>query len=295
MTDGYNTIRIKNIRNPNCIIAVNLKDNSIIKLRKDDVPKYHRIQPVGLMSFFIVSIGNGQKDVIVTLHRMEDMDIGEDIPFIAARQSIINMFAMPLTNNIEEVPYGLCMSKKTCPPNVDFNIVLDNKKVISNNVICVYLDDVIGNIIKYINTTPYDSIITRFKRVFDPQSYKNVGNTLYEFLDNNGWMSEFDNAYNIYNINYPDFNIDKDYHILLIELEKSLERKILDMPYIHLYDNSIDLSRLVKEECVFFRKSDYDNRVYIAKVTLGDEIRIMSQNQKLDYLELINKCPSFRA
>ena len=294
MTNGLDYIRIKTIRNPNCIIANVLNTDSIVKLRKDDIKRFKKIKPLGLMSFFIVSIGNGQKDVIVTLHRISDMDKGEDIPYIAARQTMINAFAMPLTNNPLEIPYGMCMSQKTCPANVKFDIMLEHKKLYVNNVVCVYLDDTIETILPYINTTPYDSVIGRFKRAFDPQSTKNVGTSLEEFLNNNGWMSEFNTAYDIINIDKADLDLNTNFPFLLLQLEKSIERKILNILSIRKYDLSIDLSQIVMDECIFFRRSNSEPVVYMAKVTKGEPITILNPNQKLQYLELLDRVESLR-
>jgi hypothetical protein len=85
------------------------------------------------------------------------------------------MFSAPLARDIYEVPLGLCFSNMTCPPNVDFGVIIDCKKVISTQVISVYLDDTLEDMISLITHVNFDNIIKAFKEKWDPYDKKNVG------------------------------------------------------------------------------------------------------------------------
>lgn len=287
-------LRVKAVRNRNLFIMIDESGNVFKMSRQTLDENYIKLKPIGIMSIFEVKIGGGKKDVICTLHRSKDLDQGIQIPYIAARQTMINLFAAPLENNPNRIPIGMCMSNKTCPTNVDFTILLQNEGIISSSIVSIYLDDTLEDALSFVNTVNYDNVIHSFRKKFDPEGVKNIGDSLYSFLDNNGWMSEFDNAYNIINLNDNSINMkNNDIQINIIKLQYIIERKIeykVSIQAVVKYDETIDLFKLQdREEFLFIR--DNHNSIFIIKYIKGDKVMIIPNNQKEYALELLDRLP----
>lgn len=288
-------VRIKSVRNSHLFIVEDQYGKTIKIKRSILESEYIKLRPSGIVSIFEVKLENGNKDVICTLHRAMDLDKGLEIPYMAARCSIINMFAAPFENDIMRIPLGLCMSHKTCPSNVDFKIMLDNKGIVTSSIISIYIDDTIESILKFVNTINYDTIIERTQRKLDPLKMKNLGSNLREFLDNNGWMDEFNISYNIINLNNNLLSLNNNVmnsNIMQIQsiVEKEIGYKIIIQDIIQ-YNESIDLTRIEgrDNEYIYLRNNNTDNSIYILKFIKGEKILRIPVNQKEYALELINR------
>ena len=281
---GDKILRVQSVRN-NSRIIVKDEDGNTSKTTLDWLDdNCERIIPVGIMTFFEADIGSGQRDVIVTLHRIVDLNREIRIPYIGARQTIVNMFSAPLSNDIYSVPLGLCFSNMTCPPNVDFKIIMDCKKVISTQVISVYMDDILEDMIGLINHTNFDNIIRCFKKKWDPNGFKNVGNDTYSFLENNGFMNEFNNAFNIISLD-GELN---DYN-----LNRTLTRKYscqIEVIGIVPYTYDVDLERVDdRTQYVFVRNDNNNRKIWVVKYVRGQSVLFVPKNQKEYVQELLDR------
>ena len=289
-------LRVKSVRNKELFIMED-ENKKVYKMKRKVLEdEFTKLKPIGIFTVFEVNIGSGKKDVICTIHRAKDIEIGIQMPYIAARQSMINLFAAPFENNPYMIPMGCCISNKTCPNNVNFNILLENEGIISSSIVSIYLDDTIESVLRYINTINYDNVIYSFKKKFDPTGERNIGSDLYSFLDNNGWMTEFNNAYNIINLNDDIINMkNNEVQTNIIELERLIEKEIEYKVYIKQiikYDETVNLSKIIgRDEFLFVRNSNSDNSIFIIKYYKGDKIMIIPKNQKEYYSELIGKLP----
>ena len=288
--DDGDVVRITNIRNKNLYIAKSETTGELgIKLRTKDIQQYKLIKPIGFVTFMTANIGGGHKDVIVTLHRIIDMNKHIYKPFIGARLSMINMFAMPFENDIEHIPLGMRYSIDTCPTNVNFDIIYQCEKILDKDVISVYLDDNLQSITPLIlNKDKYDLIIQRFKNRFDKAGVKNTGKTIYEFLDLNGFMSEFDHAFNILNLNHKDsFDTVPDRDIIL-KLESKIGYKVFVDSIIE-YTYNVNLSRLDPTRFIILKTNEYDNHLHVMKYERGDKVLIVQNNdEKLFAQQLVS-------
>ena len=288
-----NIIRVRAVRNKNLFVVED--GEKLKKIRFDDLEtNYKRLKPNGIVSIFEVDIGNGNKDVICTLHRAVDMDKGINFPYVAARVCIVNMFASMLENDINRIPIGMCMSNMTCPTNVDFKIMLEFKKLISSSIVSVYLEDTIDSILRYVNTVNYDSIISRTRRKFDPDGVKNTGNNLKEFLNNNGWNEEWNNAFNIVNVDSDCLNIqDNEVKGNIIKVQSNIERTInytIDIIGIIKYNERVNLDRLRDtEHFINVKNHNEDNEVYVVKYIKRNRLMIIPGNQKQFAKQLIDR------
>jgi hypothetical protein len=280
---GERVLRVQSVRNNGRCIMKDEEGNQY-KISYEDLEKYKKIPPVGIMTFFEADIGHGQRDVIVTLHRICDLNKEIRIPYIGARQTIVNMFSAPLARDIYEVPLGLCFSNMTCPPNVDFSIIMDCKRVISTQVISVYMDDTIEDMINLITHINFDNIIKAFKKKWDPEDKKNVGKDLYSFLDNNGFMNEFGNAFNIVSL---DGELTEGNIIRTLMKKYSCQIEILGIvPYTY----EVDLDRVDdRTQYVFVRNDIYNKKIWVVKYVRGQSVLFVPRNQKEHVQELLDR------
>lgn len=291
--NGYQ-IRVKEVRF-NRKYIVEDETGKVMRLSNDQLSQYQVIPPTGMMSLFEVKIDGGRKDVICTLHRAIDLDKGITIPYIAARVNIINMFAAPLENDIKMIPIGLCMSNMTCPNNVNFNVMLENNGIIRQHTVCVYMNDTLSEMLRYVNTIGYDNIIHRTRVHFDPDGVRNIGDTLYAFLDNNGWMDEFNNAFNILNLGMESYNIqDNESGFTMNQIQRRIEREIGYSVNIHSiikYNEYMDMSTVLNKvnDFISIRANNYVKDIHILSYTRGDRLLVIRKDQKQYACELLDR------
>lgn len=260
--------------------------------------------PSGIMSINLVDIGFGNQDVIVTFYRTIDLSNGKDRPFIAGRQSIINFLAAQLTTDLESIPYGLCISRVSCPIDFDMDIMLECNQVLETKIISLYPFDTITSIQKLLkNTTMFDSVINNFRVNFDPKGTKTVGTTLYQFLDNTGWQVEFNTSHGIVILNDDVFKYDKTHRLLYPQKDRSANYDLTKLTTIlehHLshrvnvldaveYNPRHDLSKLGNNAFILVRNYDDSNNVFIVKYMLGDPVIFVPKSQKLIASQLMSK------
>lgn len=294
--DNGAIVRVEKVRNRNKYIVRNMF-GELLKINYEQLHSLTRLRPVGILSIFEADIGNGQRDVIVSLHRSKDLAVGIKEPFIGARQSMINMFSLPFATSIDGIPLGLCYSRLTCPRNVEFTTILECKKVISSQVVSVYLDDTLDDMLSFVNTTPFDSIIARFCRKFDPLGTRGIPKTFKGFMEANSFMVEFGNAFNILDLKcdeepYPIGNNDEKIFItprVQNEIEHKLSCKIT-IVQVAKYDERFDITRVEnKTEFIFVRNNINYKPIYCIKFLRGENILSYSPDQKEYVQELLNR------
>lgn len=260
--------------------------------------------PSGIMNISVVDIGSGNQDVVVCLYRTADLSIGKDRPFVAGRQAIINFLAAQFATNMNEITYGLCISRLTSPPEFDMDIMLEFDKIVESKIICLYPFDTIANIQELAKPTDcFDSVINNFRLNFDPEGCKAVGNTLSEFLDISGWQSEFNMAHGIVTLDdqivedytksmllYPQSDNQLSYDIgrLTNVLEHRLNHRIEVLDVVE-YNPRYDLCRIDADGFVLVRNTIDSPGVFIVKYMIGDKVVFVPKSQKLIASQLMNK------
>ena len=260
--------------------------------------------PSGIMNISIVDIGNNNQDVVVCLYRTADLALDIDRPFIAGRQSIVNFLAAQFATSMKEITYGLCISRLSSPPNFDMDIMLEFDKIIESRVLCLYPFDTISNIQELAQPTEsFDSIINNFRLNFDKDDTKAVGSTLYEFLDNTGWQSEFNMAHGTVVLDDYVIEEDKDSKLLYPQSDKHLAYDIGKLTYVlehHLnhrvgvldvteYNPRHDLCRIGSDAFILVRNYVDSPKVFIVKYVRGDNVVFVPKSQKLIASQLMSK------
>ena len=75
-------IRLVRIKNQNTYVLVN-ENNTKIKMDLETLKKeYTKLSPDGFLSLSVVKLDNNMNDVIITLHRRQEIENADDTPYI---------------------------------------------------------------------------------------------------------------------------------------------------------------------------------------------------------------------
>lgn len=262
--------------------------------------------PSALINFAIVNLDNGHQDVLITVHRVRDLEQGIDKPFVIARQAVINIFRAPFVTELDKIPYGLAISNLTSMKEFNMEAMLECKEVELNRIISVYPNDTIYNMIYLLNHQDEDSFAA-FNKIINEFSntFKQTNNTLIDFLIDCNFIVEYNNAHGtiVLDGDYiicdePSINqllihnsvehVDYDYDVLVNKLEHILGYKIQILDMIE-YTPIIDLKRLKSDRFLFVKNYEDSPNMFILKYLTGAKVMFIPSNQKLMYEELVNK------
>ena len=191
------------------------KDNRF-KMNINDLNKsYIKLNPHAIVNFCIVKVGNNLDDVIVTMHKMSDLATNEPTPVCVCRQNITDIFSNQLRLS-DKLYVGCSMSLNTCPPDIDYRIMIACNGMQKCINVCAYMDDTLDNIIDLIKTKDYDRTLNALfddhvkyevsknpilsnisDRINKLDSYDGYCKTLRLLLDQNNFMYDFYQAFNI--------------------------------------------------------------------------------------------------
>lgn len=177
---------------------------------------YVKLKPHAYINFCIVSIGNDLDDVIVTMHRTSDIERNEPTPYCVCRQNITDIFANQIIINPDKMYTGCCMSLDTCPPNIDYTIMIACNGMKKSINLCAYMDDSLDDILGILKTKDFDNTLHMLfadhvnheckskpnlsamkSRIMQLDSYDGYCKSLYTLLDQNNFMYDFYRGFNI--------------------------------------------------------------------------------------------------
>lgn len=190
--------------------------------------KYVKLNPHAVINFCIAKVGNDLNDVIVTVHKMTDLMSNEPTPYCVCRQNVTDVFANQIRNS-DKLYVGCCMSLDTCPPDVDYRIMIACNEIKKTISVCTYMDDTLDSIMSLVRTKDYDTALNALfvdhvkytcntnpsmnssimrNRMMALDSYDGYCKTLRLLLEQNNFMYDFYQTFGIIPIdkklNYTD-------------------------------------------------------------------------------------------
>ena len=249
--------------------------------------KYVKLNPHGIMNFCIVQIKDGLNDVIVTLHKMSDLTTNEPTPYCVCRQNITDVFANQLKIS-DKMYVGCSMSLDTCPPDIDYRIMIACNGIEKSVNLCVYMDDTLDDILGMIKTKDFDRTLESLfidhinyetshnnklaplKDLLLKQNY-HIGycKSLRLLLEQNNFMYDFYQAFNI-------IPIDEDvkYDAETGEVDDRISDIISDIYEVNIvstlcmrYWYDIDLTNIDNDYVLIMDKNN--NLYVVAYVSIG--------------------------
>ena len=126
---------------------------SILELQQ----RYVQLNPHAIINFCIAKVGDNLDDVIVTMHKMSDLTSNEPTPYCVCRQNITDLFANQIITN--KMYVGCSMSLDTCPPDVDYRMMIACNGIKKRVSVCIYMDDTLDDILSMIQTKDFDNAL----------------------------------------------------------------------------------------------------------------------------------------
>lgn len=247
----------------------------------DDLIKdYRMILPHAQLVTTGINTPAGVQDVMVTVHKIStshDMECtNEDtITFggasIICRQFLVDIFATMANPNLKVM--GLCITRESCPKNVNFDSLMQNCIPIkgTTNIISVYAQDDLNMIIKLINSNKADAILAKnFNEVLSMGSTSKIlgiVDSVSSLLSTNQFIFDYWSIFGIYPVKNitVKFN-DKDNSFILTNLELHRLEYILKERMTNItvipYDNFIDDEKL-NGSYHYMKIHDDANKFYI--------------------------------
>lgn len=294
--------------------VLNLDTGKVYKIPFTNLKDYTPLKPYGLISFAIVKCFTNPektesiKDVIVGLYKLIDLEIGINEPYALCRQSI-NDFFYNILSNVENHPFvGISVSRDNCPPNIGMENVALCDDVVKYEMVNIYIDDTLDNMLKCINAHTYDKVLLdlfnahcdsivngEIIRYANKNNHNGWCKTLHELLSINNFMTDFDMMCNVTSI---DFDL-KDY---LIPIDKNNEAyKLNDEVLLFFnrtfrvnavnttviqYDNDIDLADFNHTNYALLR---YNDIVYIVSYLVDGEYNEKELEEKSNQMDVSTK------
>lgn len=223
----------------------NTGSKEYIKLTKEEITSnYVHLVPDGYVTFTIVRLGKDFKDVVIGLYR--NQDLSSYVPYAVCRQNVSDYFSNLLTKNQNIM--GMSVSQNNCPAEINFETMLACDEVLSTDMMSVYMDDSIQDILNFIPNKKYDAILRGLKQkamVVAPH-LEGYEDTLKGLIIKNRFMFDFHMAFGILEIAFPILeNQESLSEYQIAEVNKGLGLNIMST-YVLKFSKDINLKDLNK-------------------------------------------------
>lgn len=262
-------LRLVRIKNQNTYVLVD-ENNTKIKMDLETLKKeYTKLSPDGFLSLSIVKLDNNMNDVIITLHRRQEIENADDTPYIVCRQSIYDFFTNQV-NHSDDIRYiGMSISQESCPPQLKVRDCSICNSVIKSQVIDVYLDDTFNSILSLLNTQEADRVLDKLARTAPPNIY-GWCSSVKDLMIGTRFMYDFLRAFNIYPLNFKIIIQDGNTlsHDQVVQFEDMIKRQILKILVVP-YAKDIDFDSIKNNYMIV---SDIDEKLYVLMFEAGGYI-----------------------
>jgi hypothetical protein len=217
-------------------------------------------------SFYIAKLHGDAKDVVVTVHRKDDLDKGDVEPYVVCRQQVSNLFnEILIKDNFYHL--GMSVSRDTCPPDSNFMDALACNGLESGETISVYLDDTLDTILSLLDTTKYDNVLKGIYKDIDHNITEGACQSLWSLLDYYDIMYDFYLGNGIARV--PFDIVDDTINIEQVLYLEHLNKHVLIEPMVVPYKYDLDLSKI---ERAHIRIIDSSMKVYVISYLEGEYV-----------------------
>jgi hypothetical protein len=282
------------------VVKLKFQDGSTRKIKFDDMIQYYmKLNPDGLFTVSNVSIGTNEGtnlfDVIVTLYNNANTKKGDTEPSVICRQNINDVFSN-MINASGKAYVGCCITKETLPTDVPYQIFTTCDYIESSDVVAVYIDDELEDILECIKLQKYnnslDALFTDSLKRCDSKEDRydaikggcNIGyvRTVKDLLESNSFMIDF---YATFGIIKTAFNLVTNpitgdvEDMCRVRLSKIFECNFETLSALP-YDKDVDLAKIHNGR--YFLLKDATNTLYV--IIYNSDVEINPNN--INYVEL---------
>lgn len=270
---------------------------------------YICLNPHAIVNFCIAQLKDGLlDDVIVTVHKMSDLSSNEPTPYCVCRQNITDIFANQIQIS-NKMYVGCCMSLETCPPDVDYRIMIASDGIRKCISVCTYMDDTLDSILGFVKEKDYnhtleslfadhvnavvrtDPTLTMMKdRIMKLDSYDGYCKTLRLLLEQNNFMYDFYKTFNIIPIDqevvYSEEGVVSDN---IVEIISELYEVNIVSTFCMKYWYDIELSEINNDYVLIMDKND--NLFVVAFVSNGPKHINIENVESAENIERLANSP----
>ena len=292
--DDKEDFRIVKIKNENTF-RIKYTNGELDTITRDVIEKeYVRLIPDGLIAMNIVNVGKVRpedkeelKDVIVAIYKTEDLDNGVNLPFAVCRQSIEDLFTKQINSNPYIQYAGMSMNQNNVPAGCDFIMLLSCNGIAYSIGCSVYLDDTLDDILGLINTKKFDDVLSSMYAKIDKNRVYGYYPTVKELLENNDFMFDFRQSFNIEKVYFPMKINEEDYSMDLeqVKILEDIVHFIMENPYVIPFSRDIDLDDIKRS---YLLVSDTNDDIYIVIYDKGEYKNIAEKQNFITKREIIS-------
>lgn len=262
--DDLIMIRLLRVKNENSFV-VNA-NGTRYTMDKDEFSTYRRLNPDGYISYAIGDLEDGVQDVIVSFHRRIDLSTNKQLPFAVCRMNVYDIFSNTI-NQEEGVMYiGCSVSQESCPSDIEYPIMLACNGIHNIALTACYIEDTLDDILKLVNSAPYDGILYTLWSGYDKQKTRGVCKDLRELLTTNGFINDVYRGFNELKVGFK--YIPELAGELIHAVEDIVKYQILDPIWIK-FDRDVDLNA-IKDQYLIIR--DTENDLWIVSYKRGQYV-----------------------
>jgi len=310
--DSFDIIRIIRILEFNDKVLIKNEDTGKTKkVTIDSLKGYTPLNAFGVVSFSNVKIydpagGPDMSDVIVCLYNMLDIKMDQNIPpYAVCRQNITDVFYNLIADREDHGVVGLSISRDNCPTNFDYRIMASCDEITDYDMVNMYIDDTVEDILECIDIEKYDKILydnysihmkakyPMWNKKIDEMkvSAKGDGNlsdsgwcrNLYTLLNDNNFSTDMDT---LRNITALGFDLSED--IISEKVDEEYTKTYLTtdcMKYLSYVFKVNMKSTLVIKYGLDIDLADFNNSNYVLVRDINNDLYIVVYTTEGEYLE----------
>lgn len=288
----------------------NIDTNEKKRMKYSDIEKsgFNILNPDGYITFNIVDIGSNKEDIIVSMHRIEDIAEGCR-PYCVARQAVINIYNEVIKRYDNFTHVGMTMSIDTVPENVKYDMMLACESVKLFTSIAYYIDDKLDDILECItvrNMKKYNQVLEALfmdnyeklsdyikatEDILSKDNYYGFCRNLKTFLTYHEFMYDARHGLGVAYIDKSfdlDLYTDQDMYVphkeIVDYIEESYGFKIYN-PVMYRFSKDIDLKKIDKNYLLCMFKEE---NLYICTYDSSDDIiESIHENEMLSVADKI--------
>ena len=284
-------IRICRAKNTNKFIAETQNGNITIT-RNELIENYTRLKNDAFLTFFVLKLDKGAKDVMIAMHRRKDLDENNNVPYALCRQQFENSFNSILIKD-DMYHIGVSMSKDTCPNDVNYEDLFLCNGVDAGITVSTYIGDTLDTILHFIKTEKFDSILKEIDDNANQSIVEGPCRNLKELLEYHDFMYDYLLGFDITRV--PFKVEDNKLTLEQIKYLEGLTKHIFIDKMIVQKDSDIDLEKIERSHIkicdeeqniyiVLYIEGEYNNEYYREnfkdKRDIITQIKYMNKNKK---------------
>lgn len=254
--------RLLKVQNCDTYILIDEAGNRV-KVNNDTYRSYTKLKEDAILVVSSVLLQDNIPDVIVSLFRSKDLK--NKMPYVICRQNLYDVFTNAIENDDGMMYIGCSVSQDTKPENINFNMLMGCNSVTHSDMVCVYFEDTLDDIIELIPTTQYDDVLYLLSQGFIKAKVRGVTTSLRQLLEDNHFMDDVRRGFNIIKADFV-YEGNEQYTAEFVRYIEDIIKREMIAPVWVKYDRQVDISK-IKDKYVLLM--DGSNTLYIVSYAPG--------------------------